>query len=353
MPYADLPPRAFWRLCRNDPGFLTSDIYHPKFQLPPGTRVATAGSCFAQHIGKYVRASELELIDTEPTPPGMSPETAAKFGYGLFSGRYGNVYTARQLRQLLEDAWAETIHDGAIWTRDGRFFDGLRPNVEPDGLESTDEVRAQRVDHLRRVREIFETADLFIFTLGLTEAWLDRKTGVVFPTAPGVVAGQFDPERHQFANFSMADTLEDLAAALGFLRKRRPDLKVILTVSPVPLTATASGEHVLTATTYSKAVLRAVAGEMAASDADFDYFPSYEIITGAPFGARHYKENLRNVTAEGVEAAMSVFFSVQDELSNVATKRVSAAPLADPAPEEEGENEEICEEAMLEAFVGS
>lgn len=351
MPYSDLPPRAFWRLCRNDPGFLTSDIFHPKFQLPPGTRVATAGSCFAQNIGKFVRASELELIESEPTPPGMSVETAAAFGYGLFSGRYGNVYTARQLRQLLEDAWGETIHDGAIWTRDGRFFDGLRPAVEPGGLDSEGEVRAHRLDHLRRVREIFETADVFIFTLGLTEAWRDRKTGVVFPTAPGVVAGKFDPDRHEFVNFGMADTLEDLAAALAFLHNPRPELKVILTVSPVPLTATASGEHVLTATTYSKAVLRAVAGEMAANDARIDYFPSYEIITGAPFGSRYYRENLRNVTAEGVEAAMSVFFAVQDGLSDVANMSVGVTPMPVSAPEEEGENAEICEEAMLEAFA--
>jgi len=350
MPYSDLPRHAFWRSCREDPGFLTSAIYQPKFRLSPGMKVATAGSCFAQHIGAYIRASELELVDVEPAPPGMAGETAARFGYGLFSGRYGNVYTARQLRQLVEDAFSGTVHDEAIWTRDGRYFDALRPNVEPDGLASPGEVRAQRHDHLRRVRRIFDAADVFIFTLGLTEAWADRETGVVFPTAPGVVAGTYDPARHRFRNFGMAETFEDLATALELIRLARPGLKTILTVSPVPLTATASGRHVLVATTYSKSVLRAVAGEMAALDPATDYFPSYEIITGLPFGARYYKENLRNVTREGVAAAMSAFFAAQNGLSPAAEPTGTARCDPPDAAEDGADDAEICEEAMLAAF---
>ncbi len=354
MPYSDLPANAFWRLCREDPGFRVEEIYRPKFRLAPGLRVATAGSCFAQNIGTYIRASELQFVDAEPAPAGMSATTAARFGFGLFSARYGNVYTARQLRQLLEDAWSGTVHDSAIWTRDGRYFDGLRPNIEPEGLASADEVRRHRLQHLRRVRQVFDATDVFIFTLGLTEAWVDRATGLVFPTAPGVVAGQFDPNAHEFANFGMAETFEDLAGALEILHRANPGLKVILTVSPVPLTATASGAHVLTATTYSKSVLRAVAGEMAGLHALVDYFPSYEIITGAPFGGRYYKDNLRHVTREGVATAMSVFFAAQDGLATPVGAMPAPGPsrsdLSGPPQPEAGDRDDVCEEAMLEAF---
>ena len=352
MPYSDLPPHAFWRLCRDDPRFRISDIYAPKCRLAPGMKVATAGSCFAQNIGKYIRTSRLHLVDAEPAPRGMAPETARRFGFGLFSARYGNVYTARQLRQLFQDAWSGTVHDAAIWQRDGRFYDGLRPNTEPEGLGSAAEVTWHRIQHLRRVREVFQEADVFIFTLGLTEAWVDRASGVVFPTAPGVVAGTFDPDLHEFANFGMADTFEDLAAALEILRAVNPALKVILTVSPVPLTATASGQHVLAATTYSKSVLRAVAGEMAALDEAVDYFPSYEIITGAPFASRYFKENLRHVTREGVDAAMSVFFAAQDGLTRGDRLLGEALPTISPAIDPD-DDEAICEEAMLEAFGAS
>ncbi|MCB1331887.1 MAG: GSCFA domain-containing protein [Maritimibacter sp.] len=352
MPYSNLPPHAFWRLCRDDPQFRIADIYRPRFRLSPGMKVATAGSCFAQNIGKYIRTSRLQLVDTEPAPRGMAPETAARFGFGLFSARYGNVYTARQLRQLVEDARSGQVHDSAIWERDGRYFDGLRPNTEPDGLGSAGEVRRHRRDHLTRVREAFTQADALIFTLGLTEAWLDRASGVVFPTAPGVVAGHFDPDAYEFANFGMAETFEDLAAALELLRGFNPALKVILTVSPVPLTATASGQHVLAATTYSKAVLRAVAGEMATLVRGVDYFPSYEIVTGTPFAGRFYKDNLRNVTRDGVDTVMRVFFAAQDNLSQGLGTADPALPAITPATDP-ADDAEICEEAMLEAFGAS
>lgn len=353
MPYSNLPPHAFWRLCRDDPRFRLSDIYRPKFRLSPGMNVATAGSCFAQNIGRYIRTSRLRLVDTEPAPRGMAPDTAARFGYGLFSARYGNIYTARQLRQLLQDAASGMVHDSAIWAREGRFYDGLRPGTEPEGLASPAEVRGHRREHLARVRQVVDEADVFIFTLGLTEAWVDRESGVVFPTAPGVVAGTYDPDAHEFANFGMADTFEDLAAALDILRAANPALKVILTVSPVPLTATASGAHVLNATSYSKSVLRAVAGEMATLDAQVDYFPSYEIITGVPFVGRFYKPNLRNVTREGVDTAMSVFFAAQDGLSQGLPHDAGPLPSISPVIDGVGDDDEICEEAMLEAFGAS
>ena len=121
---------------------------------------------------------------------------------------------------------------------------------------------------------------MFVFTLGLTETWIDVTSGRVFPSAPGVIAGTYDPKRYKFVNLSFQQTLDDMTDAIAAMRNWAPDIRLILTVSPVPLTATASGQHVLQATTHSKSVLRAVAGELAACDPLIDYFPSYEIITG-------------------------------------------------------------------------
>lgn len=347
MPYSRLPPHAFWKLCRNDPNFRADALFAPKFRLRPGDRVATAGSCFAQNIGRYIRPSALHLVDVEPPPDKMPDRVAERFGYGLYSARYGNIYTARQLRQLLEDAIAGRVHDAAIWQRDGRWFDAMRPNCEPDGFADIAELRAHRLDHLARVRSIFEQADVFVFTLGLTETWAHRTSGIVFPTAPGVIAGKFDPELYEFCNLGMADTLEDLDHAIRLMHELAPGLNILLTVSPVPLTATASGQHVLTATSYSKSVLRAVAGEVAALDPRIDYFPSYEMVTGTPFAADSYGANLRSVTPERVADVMGVFFAAQDGL-------IEAEPH-DPAPTQADQGADpddlVCEEAMLEMFA--
>ncbi len=347
MPYRNLPLNAFWRLCRETPDFRISELYAPSFRLGPGSRVATAGSCFAQNIGRYVRNSVLDLVDVEPAPRRMHPDVTAKYGYGLYSARYGNIYTARQLFQLLSDARTEQVHDCAVWKKGDRFFDALRPSCEPDGFADVDELLAHRLDHLKRVKRVFCEADVFVFTLGLTETWADRETGVVFPTAPGVIAGTFDPDRHAFLNLGFSDTLSDLSQAIGLMRAWAPGLRVILTVSPVPLTATASGSHVLQATTYSKSVLRSVAGELSTKDTLIDYFPSYEIITGTPFAGQFYDDNLRTVTAAGVQTVMNAFFAVHGSGEvPVPELRLETAP----DPSDEPGDDLICEEALLEAF---
>lgn len=71
-----------------------------KFDIAADARVAMGGSCFAQDIAREMRAR------------------------GRFEPK----------------DW--------IWERDGRFFDALRPGVEPGELDSAAVVRAHRAQHL-------------------------------------------------------------------------------------------------------------------------------------------------------------------------------------------------------------
>ena len=125
-----------------------------------------------------------------------------------------------------------------------------------------------------------ETLDVMVFTLGLTETYMARADGAVYPICPGVAGGVFDPAQHVFVNFGVADVIADLGAAIAFIRARNPAARVLLTVSPVPLIATMEDRSVLASTTYSKAVLRVAAEEVAGRDERVAYFPSYEVITG-------------------------------------------------------------------------
>lgn len=306
-PYEGLPPGAFWRTGLAEAAYPPPGLYQPRWRLSPADRIVTAGSCFAQHVGRALRRAGYGVIDGEPAPAGMDAAQAAAQGYGLYSARYGNLYTTRQLRQLLDEAFGAAPDFDAIWQRDGRFYDAKRPGTQPGGLDSAEAVRQARAQHLTRVRAVFSGMDVFIFTLGLTEAWFHRPSGQVYATAPGTIAGAYDPALHGFANFRLAEVRADLDAALTRLRALNPGLRVLLTVSPVPLTATASGAHVLAASTLSKSVLRAAAGEMAADDQGIDYFPSFEMVTSAKAGAGWFEENLRSVKPAAVERVMAEF----------------------------------------------
>lgn len=345
-PYQDLPEAAFWRsgVADADPA-APVELYRPKFPLERDAGITTAGSCFAQHVGRALRGAGLNVLDAEPPPPACPPPVARAHGYGIYSGRYGNIYTARQLVQLIGDAQAGHVDPAAIWSRDGRFHDALRPVIEPGGFVSAEEVRVLRLAHLTALRGLFAATGCFIFTLGLTECWAERQGGRVYPTCPGVVAGEFDPERHEFLNLRHAEVLADLERARALLREFNPAMRMVLTVSPVPLTATASGMHVLAASTRSKAVLRAAADEFAARHADVDYFPAYEIVTHPAARGRFFRPNLREVRPEGVQAVMSGFLTAHGLPAPVPPP--PAAPGRSP---DEVAEDLICEEILLEAM---
>lgn len=308
-PYVGLDRSCYWKTAIADvePDKIR-DLAKPKVRLRRQDRVATAGSCFAQHISRHLKTARFGFLDVEPAPEMLLPEHRQKFGYELYSARYGNIYTSAQLRQLIARMLGQFEPMEPVWRANGRFYDPFRPSIEPNGYETEVEVLDSQRSHLFAVRRMFKKANVFIFTLGLTETWRSRQDGSIYPACPGTVAGSFDPSRHEFVNLSMAEIVADLRIAFEMLKVFNPRLRFLLTVSPVPLAATASGKHVLTATTYSKAVLRAAAGQLADELPEVDYFPSYDIITSPIFGGSFFDNDKRTVTAAGVDFVMRLFF---------------------------------------------
>ncbi|HEY3636699.1 MAG TPA: GSCFA domain-containing protein [Rhizomicrobium sp.] len=350
-PYDNLPAHAFWRTGVTEQPFdAIPQLYQRKFPIDRTMKIATAGSCFAQHIARHLRMRKFSVIDEEPAPPGLDPEDAQRFGYGLYSARYGNIYTARQLLQLAQEAGGIITPADAIWEKNGRFYDALRPSVEPAGLPSPDHVRDHRAHHLKCVDHVLRTADVFIFTLGLTETWEHAPSGTVYPTAPGTIAGKFNPAVYRFRNYKFRHVYRDLEDFFDLCKKINPGIKFLLTVSPVPLVATASGEHVLRATTYSKSLLRTAAGQFYQERDDVDYIPSYEMIMGSPSRAAFFEDNLRTVRSEGVEAVMKMFFSEHDDSAD-AEQPIESAPPRDNQATEDSNEDLVCEEVLLEAFA--
>jgi hypothetical protein len=300
-PYRHRPATAFWRsavagAAEVDP------VTEMAVRIAPGDAVATAGSCFAQHIARHLRERGFRVLRTEAPPEGTDPRE----GYALFSANHGNIYTARHMRRLFEEAYGLAEPRDIAWRRpDGAVVDALRPRLIPAGFPDAAAMRAARAAHLAALREVFEGCDVFILTLGLIEAWVDRRDGTAFPLPPGIVAEPTDPEAIGFHQFSPEEVRADLAAFLDGLAEVNPAVRCVITVSPVPLVATATGQHVLAASTYGKAVLR-VAAEEAARRPATAYFPAYEIVTG-PQARDAFAADLRSVAPETVARVMALF----------------------------------------------
>jgi len=272
----------------------------------------------------------------------MSPAELLRRHFGVYSARFGNIYTSRQLLQTIQRACGTFVPGEDPWRRDdGRWVDPFRPEVEPDGFTSIEALQESRQGHLLAVRRMLESMDVLVFTLGLTETWRARVDGAVFPLAPGVVAGRFDAGRHEFVNLTVADVREDLEAVLEQIAQVNPSARMILTVSPVPVAASYPGDHVLSANTYSKSVLRAAAGEIARSHSRCSYFPSYEIITGMYNRGGYFEPDLRSITPAGVEHVMRVF------LRQHAARSSTIGPDDDRLREARTLRDVVCEEARL------
>ena len=87
-PYSNLPRRAFWRPAVADRHIADFEEVAIGPFFHPEDKIATAGSCFAQHIGRNLRKRGVDYLDLEPAPSGCTPEEAHRHGFGIFSCRY-------------------------------------------------------------------------------------------------------------------------------------------------------------------------------------------------------------------------------------------------------------------------
>ena len=261
-----------------DPGFLSAHVMRglePKGPIiSTDTKVVTFGSCFAAHIRDHLDALKFNVL----TKQGGA--YVSELGDGIV-----NTYA---IRQQFEWAWEERQPAVDLWFG----------------------YRAEAFGYSTRVRDktrrLFDAADVFILTLGLSEIWFDEPTGEVFWRA--VPMAHFDPARHKFRVATTQENLDNLHAIRSLIGRHRPDAALVITLSPIPLTATFRPMSCLTADAVSKAVLRAAIDELLrahSGDERLFYFPSYEIVQRC--FEHPYMEERRHVHKHVLDFNMQVF----------------------------------------------
>ena len=226
----------------------------------PATRIVTAGSCFASNLLRWMPQLGLHPFFVEEPPAYFTDDEVAAHHYREFSARYGNVYTVRQLRQLVEQALGERPMIELLADDGNGAFDLLRPHVRPGGFTTRAEA-APRPGVPPRLRAADAGSRRRCSCHPRAHRGMggraDRRR---LSSLPGTAAGTFDPARHRRVNFDYPSVLEDLVWTIDAVGRHNPALQWILTVSPVPLVATHTSDSVIVASSYSKSVLRAVCG---------------------------------------------------------------------------------------------
>lgn len=213
------------------------------------TPIVAFGSCFAANISDYLHGRGYNVLTKRE-----SRAYVTQMGDGIV-----NTFA---IRQQFEWAWLNKAPNADLWH-------GYA--AEEFGYDE-----AVRLE----TKDLFDQADLFIITLGLSEVWYDEPTGEVFWRA--VPMDKYDPARHKFRVSSFAENAANLQAIRALIRKFRPDAHILFSVSPIPLAATFRSVSCLSADAVSKAIIRAALDEfMRANETDerLHYMPSYEAVT--------------------------------------------------------------------------
>lgn len=285
MPLQAIPALEAWKILRRNKteGFwpgrsaeanrlepICMPGFRPTFKLRPSENVFTIGSCFARNIENQLARLGYQIPSREYVPE----ELVGKPLDG-FMNKFTPQSMLNEVRWALTPERAPTPEGALLPQEDGTVIDGQlmsKINVSPArGL--------QRRQEITNVFKGIVDCRVVILTLGLVEAWYDKKYDLYLNRTLPEYNSKQEPDRFEFRVLSFDELYAATRELIDtIITKGHPETRILLSVSPVPLTATFTDNDVLCSNMYSKSVLRTVAEHIVTEFSAVDYFPSYESV---------------------------------------------------------------------------
>ena len=283
--------------------------------------VFTMGSCFAREIrfalaelGVLVspRFETIHLDMTEQRVDQLPQEQHLN---------YYNTFTIRQEFERFAGIWKQADDD--YWTVKRNLFGRSLSYQDPYKrltFGSDPEKLLLAVSQVNRVIDSgISNASVFFFTFGMTEVFKKKNNGLIACQKPAYLGGGGSAETIFHAS-RFAENYENLEKVREIIKANNPQARLIVTVSPVPLERTFSGNDIVVANMAGKSMLRACLQEFSDNHNDVTYFPAYEIVSligEAAFETR----DLRHVDRKIVNIIMRGFVSAHVQSSTVSRSK--------------------------------
>lgn len=171
--------------------------------------------------------------------------------------------------------------------------DKFRAVVNPDGVMYNPASILHTVDRYvdRLEAEDAEAPRTAVFTLGTNHVYILNETGEIVDNC------RKRPQRlFTERELTVDECAEYLCRAIGRLRSVNPDVRVVLTVSPIRYAK--YGFH---GSQLSKAVLLLAADKVVREQDMVEYFPAYEIVNDELRDYRFYREDMLHPSDQAVE----------------------------------------------------
>jgi hypothetical protein len=249
-------------------------IHHePKFRLGPSERFFCVGSCFARNVEEHLIYRGFDVLSKRVFAP------AEEWPHRV--NGFVNKFTTHSMRNELEWLINPPNYDSSYFSESEAGWLDLQlcPGVRPVSLERALERRRYLTnDYFQRLRE----ATVVVVTLGLNEVWHDAATNRYLNAPPTFFAVRREPLRYTLQVTDVAQNVAELERVFEIVKALNKQARLVVTVSPVPMSETFSGRDVLLSNTLSKSTLRVAAEGFAARHDSVDYFPSYDMVTMSP-----------------------------------------------------------------------
>jgi hypothetical protein len=300
-----------------------------------------------------LRRAGVDVAEVEAGPKQISDSLAARFHFGYASVRAGALGSVRAVLQLVQAAAVGRVAKYGIWTaEDGSFFDAQRPDVDPYGFASKDEVLVYRAAHMAALVKLLKGASTLVLPLTFVRA-LQDVDGTVYPK---LMSGAKVPRgaKPALTDYDLETIDADFAALHAALVGLKPGLVIRVVVNPQ-----ADGLAAL----HDQAKLRALAAHWAGRFSGVIYDPILDLLlarmvtdTDARLGLAVQKLMAGGDILAGVEAPVAVVMEDAEmgiPAPTEAPKRDRAARKAARAAKGKGgggEAKVMCEDELLEAF---
>lgn len=244
------------------------------FQIPEAPHkiklkdsIFSIGSCFSDNIGDKLTAHKFDVV-TNPLGILYNP-------FSIF----------KNLRLLLSEGLDPDnfIEAGGVY-----FHWDTHSDISGTAMDS---FKALLEARSHTSRQSLTSANWLIITLGTIYVYKHLESGKIVANCHKI------PQRHfQKLSLSQAEIEEDFFQTMELLRTINPDIKVILTVSPV--------RHIrdgLIENNVSKATLLQTVNNIVKNDPNIYYFPAYEILIDELRDYRFFKEDMIHPTEQAIQ----------------------------------------------------
>ena len=260
------------------------------------TRIISFGSCFAVEIAYWLQKNGYNYLKgstAKRNPDGLYPRCC----------NVGNIYNTPSFTQLLNWITGTKKRPFVFYENGEGLVDPFCEEITLDAND-VDKYIEQILSTYSEASELIKTTDLIILTFGLNEVYKFLPTmDYMFRYPKGLSENSF--KKHIL---SVEENIIFLNDAIKLLQQLNPSIKILLSISPVPLMRSfQTDRHVAESTMHSKSVLR-LAAESLRDLQNVYYFPSYETVMYPGYDNKSFfSEDERHIEPAGVQKIMDTF----------------------------------------------